>query len=300
MRAGAAESVAAAGIGPAAPWRWLQQATALLRAHPRILTGATALLMAMALAPSVVQLALAGASPRLAQALALLLSLLLYPPAVGGYYRLVHALASGSQPAPSSRFNVFADARAVRRLVVANLIFVSGALLVVSLLAWTLGGESLLQFLQALSALQPGAKQLPPLPPGALPLVLALALLGAALVSAQGLAYAELALGERAPLAAIAAALRATGRNFGMLLLFYVPVAVLGFLLFMLVALAAVLLGSLLSVLSAALAPAIVLLCSLLLALAMYALLFTFFYFAWRELFDTPPPPPAPVHRIAA
>ena len=286
-------------FGPAAPWRWLQQATALLRARPRIMAGATALLLAVALAPSVVQLALASASPALAQVLALLLSLLLYPPAVGGYFRRVHARANGAEPAPSGLFSIFSDAPAVRRLVVSNLVFVSGALLLVSALTWLLGGEALLQFLQAMTAVKPGGK-LPALPPGALPLVLALLLLGAALVTAQGLAYAEVALGQRAPLAAIGAALRATLRNYGVLLLFYVPVVVLGFLLFMLVALAAVLLGSLLALLSAALAPLVVLLCSLLVAIALYALLFTFFYFAWRELFDVPAPPPEPVHRIAA
>ena len=285
-------------FGPIAPWRWLQQATALLRAHPRAIAGATAQLLAVALSPSIVQLALASASPQLAQVLALLLSLLLYPPAVGGYFRVLDALARGD--APPTLFAIFGDARAVRRLVLCNLVFASGALLVVSLLAWALGGDALMAFLQQLSTLKPGATKLPPLPPGALPLVVSLLLFGAGLVSAQGLAYVELALAERAPLAAIAAALRATLRNYGVLLLFYIPVAVLGFLVFMLVALAAVLLGSLLSLLSAALAPIVVLACGLLLALAMYALLFAFFYFAWRELFGQPLPPAAPVHEIAA
>jgi hypothetical protein len=287
-------------FGPIAPWRWLQQATALLRAHPRTIAGATAQLLAVALSPSIVQLGLASASPQLAQVLALLLSLLLYPPAVGGYFRVLDALAQGRGDAPPTLFAIFGDARAVRRLVLCNLVFASGALLVVSLLAWALGGDALMAFLQQLSTLKPGATKLPPLPPGALPLVVSLLLFGAGLVSAQGLAYVELALAERAPLAAIAAALRATLRNYGVLLLFYIPVAVLGFLVFMLVALAAVLLGSLLSLLSTALAPIVVLACGLLLALAMYALLFTFFYFAWRELFGQPPPPAAPVHEIAA
>jgi hypothetical protein len=247
-------------------------------------------------------LPVARAEAVLVPAFALLLSLLLYPPAVGGYFRVVDALAHGREAAPSMLFAVFGDALAVRRLVLANLLFVSGALLLVSLLAYGLGGEALLQFLREMSALQPGTRQLPALPAGALPMVVALLLLGAALVSAQGLSYAELALGQRPTLAAIAAALRATLRNFGVLLLFYVPVAVLGFLAFMLVALAAVLVGALLSLLSAAFAPVVVLACSLLLALAMYALLFCFYYFAWRELFgaSAPPPPTAPVHRIAA
>jgi hypothetical protein len=288
-------------FGPAAPWRWLQQAVALLRAQPRVLGGATALLLSVALVPSLVQVALSAAAPQFAQLLAVLLSLLLYPPAVAGFYRVVHALAQGTPVLPSALFAAFGDAPALRRMVIANLLFVSGSLLVVSALVWLLGGEALLQFLREVAALQPGAKQLPAPPPGVLPLVVALLLFGAALVSAQGLAFAELALGARAPLAAIAAALRLTARNFGALLLFYVPVAVLGFLAFMLVALVAVLLGTLLSVLSPSLAPLLVLLLSLVLMLAMYALLFSFFYFAWRELFaDTPPPPPSAVHQIAA
>jgi hypothetical protein len=218
---------------------------------------------------------------------------------VAGYFRVLDALAQGREAAPSTLFAVFGDRAAVRRLVVANLIFASGALLVVSLLAYALGGDALTAFLQQLSELKPGAKQLPALPPNALPLVVALLIFGAALVSAQGLAYVELALGQRSTLAAIGAALRTTLRNFGTLLLFYVPIAVLGFLVFMLVALVAVLVGSMLSLLSAALGPMVILACSLVLALLMYALLFAFYYFAWRELFDVPPPP-TPLHQIAA
>jgi hypothetical protein len=291
-------------LPPIAPWRWLQQAAVLVRTQPRVIIGATALLMAVALAPSVLQLALDGASPALAQVLALLLSLLLYPPAVAGYYRVLHAVAQGQQPPPSAVFAVFGDGAAVRRMVIANLIFVSGALLVLTLMAWAFGGEALMTWFQQVSALQPGARQIPALPSGALPLVVAVLLFGAALLSAQGLAYAELALGPRPPLPAIAAALRLVLRHFGLLLLFYVPAAVLGFLAFMLVVLVAVLLGTMLAVVSAALPAMLILVMCLLLAMAMYALMFAFFYFAWRELLgeDMPPPvaPAAPPHQIAA
>src|SRR6187402_1565324 len=115
-------------FGPAAPWRWLQQSTALLRTHPRALGGATALLLAVALVPSLVQVALAGAAPQLAQLLAVLLSLLLYPPAVAGFYRVVHALVQGTPVLPSALFAAFGDAPALRRMVIANLLFVSGSL----------------------------------------------------------------------------------------------------------------------------------------------------------------------------
>ncbi len=293
--------MAGTSLGVDAPWRWLQQAVALLRAQPRAITGAASLLLAVALLPGMVQLLLAPISPQVGQLLGVLLSLLLYPPAAGGFYRVVHALAQGRPAPPSALLAAFGDGPMLRRMIIANVLFVSGSLLLVSVLAYVLGGEALLQFLQQLSALKPGATALPPLPAGVLPLLAVLVLFGMALVSAQGLAYAELALGARQPLAAIGAALRAVARNFAVLLLCYLPLLVLGFLAFMLVALAAVLIGAMLSVLSAALAPMVVLAFSLLLVLVMYSLLFTFFYFGWRELFDTDTPPPVPPpHEIAA
>jgi hypothetical protein len=284
------------------PWRWLQQATALLRARPRALLGATSLLLAVALAPSVLQLALAGLSPAFAQVLSVLMSLLVYPPAVAGYYRLLHALVQGGNPAPSSLFAVFNDGACVRRMIIANIIIVCGALLFFSLLFWAFGGEQILGFLRQLAALQPGAKDLPTPPAAIVPLTVVVMLFGAAMMTVQGLVFAELALGWRPPLSAIGSALRTTARHFGLLLLFYVPVSVLAFLGFMFVALTAALFGAALGLLAPALGSLVVIMASLLVALLLYALLFSFFYFAWRELSGEAPPPSAPdaQHEIAA
>jgi hypothetical protein len=290
--------VARGSIAPIAPWRWLQQAFALLRAQPRSLVGGTSLLLAVTLAPSVVDGLLGVAAPGLSQALALALSLLVVPPVIAGYYRLVHSLAQGVPLPPSAIFSVFRDGPCVRRMVIANLIFVSGALLIVTLLVWGFGGEALLAFVREVSTLQPGAKQLPALPRGVFPLVAGLLIFAAALVTAQGLAYCELALGPRPPLPALGAAIRLTLRYFGLLLLFFVPISVFALLAFLMVALVAAILGLLIP----AAAAVLLLAASLLLALVMYALLFCFFYFAWRELLGEPgaSPPPAPTHEIAA
>jgi hypothetical protein len=290
--------VARESIGPIAPWRWLQQAVGLLRAQPWALVGGTSLLLAVTLAPSVVDGLLAAAAPGLSQVLALALSLLVVPPVVAGYYRLVHALAQGEAMPPSAMFGVFRDGPAVRRMVIANLIFVCGALLVVSTLVFAFGGEALLAFVREVSTLKPGARQLPALPPGVLPLVVTLLLFGAAMITAQALAYCELALGPRPPLSALGVGLRLTLRHFGVLLLFYIPMCVFAFLAFLLVALVAAIFGMLVP----AAAAVLVLVASLLLALVLYALLFCFFYFAWRELLGgmAPPPPPPRAHEIAA
>jgi hypothetical protein len=284
-------------IGPITPWRWLQQAAGLLRAQPRALIGATSLLLATTLAPTVVEGLLGAVAPGLSQLLALAVSALVVPPVVAGYYRLVHALAQGQALPPAAIFAVFSDGPAVRRMIIANLIFVSGALLIVMLLVWGFGGEPLLQFVSAVMKVQPGAKVLPALPPGVLPLVLSLLVFGLGLVTVQGLAFCELALGPRPPLAAIGAALGLTLRHFGLLLLFYVPIAVFAFLAFLLDALVAALLGMLFP----AAAAVLVLAFALLLALVMYALLFGFYYYAWRELLGevAAPPAPGPTHEIA-
>jgi hypothetical protein len=290
----------APGPGIVAPWRWLLQGVALLRAHPRALFGGAAMLVAVALLPSVLA---AVFTPLLsaggAQALGVLASLLLYPPAAGGYLRLLHARQGGEDTPGGALFAVFSDGPTARRLVIGNLLLVSGFMLVVTLLAFSLGGEALLEYFRQLSLLQPGGA-LPALPPGALPFAVALLLLGVFMLATQGLAYAELALGTRQPLAAVAAALAAGARHFALLLLFFLPAMFLAFLAFMLFALAGILLASMLAVISAVLGKLVIALCTVAMMTAMYALLFAFFYFGWRELFDVPVPPAQPPHRIAA
>jgi hypothetical protein len=288
-------------VGLVAPWRWLQQGVALLRAHPRPLLGGAAMLVAVALLPSVL---VAVAAPLLppagAQALGAIASLLLYPPAVGGYLRVIHARQAGQDLPAAAMFATFADGPASRRLVIGNLVMVSGFMLAIALLAFGLGGESLLGYFQQLSVLKPGVTP-PALPAGALPFALVLLLLGVYMLAAQGLAFAELALGTRPPLPAIGAALGTSARHYGVWLLFFVPAMFLAFLVFMLVALAAVLLAAMLAVASAALGKLVVALCTVALMVSLYALLFAFFYFAWRELSGAPAPPPQPPpHRIAA
>ena len=288
-------------VGLAAPWRWLQQSAGLLRAHPRALFGGASLLVATALLPSVATQLLATVLPvGAAQAIGLLLSLLIYPPAVGGYFRLLHARASGLDWPAGSLLAIFGDGPALRRLVIANIIVVCVAMLAVLGLASLLGGDALLGFFAELSKLQPGAKQLPPLPPGAFGFALSLMLVGVLLLAIQGLSYAELALGTRPPLPALAAGLGAAWRNFGVLLLFFLPASMFAFLGFMMIALAAVLVSLALAVISPALGSFVVLGFSLLSVVLMYALLFGLFYYAWREIFGEVPPAEDAPHRIAA
>lgn len=271
------------------PYRWLGESFAMCRAHPRVLFGAGSLLMLVALLPSMLQLLLEAALHPSAsvgwalQALFSLVSLILFPPVVGGFYRLVHALHAGQPANAFELFAVFRDATATRHLIVTNLVFILVSIVLLLGVALAFGGEALLEYLRALAALQTGATALPPFPEGLLPLLVVLLILGLVIMTAQGLATAQVAISGISPFAAIGAGFAVALRNIGSFLLFYLPLALVAFIAMLAFVLVAVLLGAMLSVVNPMLAAVLIAPVSMLLVLLMYALMFTFFYHAWRD-----------------
>ncbi|MFA6985546.1 MAG: hypothetical protein WC213_05025, partial [Arenimonas sp.] len=87
-------------------------------------------------------------------------------------------------------------------------------------------------------------------------------------------------------------------RNLGTLLLFYLPVAVIAFVGFMILALVAALVGGMLSLGSPLLAALVLVPLGMLFVLVLYALMFTFFYHAWRDTLGAGVAVP-PEHQIA-
>ena len=288
----------AGGIGVGTMFRWLGDALALCRRHPGTMFGAALLLLLAALLPTVAQLIFSALMPgdgpaaMLAQVLTSLLALVVFPPVVGGFYRLVHALHEGRDARALDLLALYQDRPAALRLIATNLVFVAISIVVIAGLAMALGGQPLLEFLRVLATLKPGATQLPAVPAG-LPVLLALLLLLALVImTAQGLATAQVAIANGQALASVATGFRTALRHLGAFLLFYLPIAVVGFIAFMVLALVAALLAALLSVLSPALAALVLVPMALLAVLVMYALMFSFFYYAWRETLDGHVPPP--------
>ena len=273
-----------------APYRWLGESVALCRAHPRVIFGAAFLLTLVALLPSLMQLLLETAlKPSitvlwLLQGLFTIIGLVVFPPMVGGFYRLAHALQTGRPANAMDLLTMFQDGVATRRLIVTNLVFVLVSIVLVLGLAYAFGGQDLIEFLRAMSALQPGARELPPLPDGLLPLLSALMILVMVIMTAQGLAAAQVALSESLPFAAVGAGFGVALRNIGSFLLFYLPVAVVAFVLVMVAVLVAALVGMMLSLIHPLLAAALFVPLSLVLVVLLYAVMFTFYYFAWRDI----------------
>ena len=117
---------------------------------------------------------------------------------------------------------------------------------------------------------------------------------------------AQAALSARSPLDAVGDGLRVTLRHAGAFLLFYVPVAIAAVVGFFVLALLAVLVGAVLSLVAAPLAYLVIMPVAMGVALGYYALVFAFFYRAWRDTLggggtadaDAGAPPPPPTHGI--
>ena len=268
------------------PYRWLGEALAMCRQHPAAFMGAASVLLLLGLLPAILQRVAASILPQtlfLQLLVYVLFSLLLLPPIVGGFYRLTHAARQGKAVTMWDLFPILSDGPAARRLVGTNLVFFFLLLLFVVAPVVALGGAELTAFLAALAALQPGATKLPTMPSGLVPLLVGAALVTLVINTAKELALAQASLGDRSPLAATADGFKVALRHAGTFLLFYLPVAALAFLGFMAFALVAVLIGALLSLISPMLTYLLIVPVAVLVGLAYYAVVFAFFYSAWRD-----------------
>ena len=172
---------------------------------------------------------------------------------------------------------------------------------------YSYGGQALIDYLQALAAIKPGATaaDLPAIPPGTLTVVGLLLLIALFVTTAQQLAAAQIALGRGEVMGASGDGVIVTLRNAAGLLLFYLPVLLVGILVTVLVAVVAAVVVAALALVSAGLAATLVGLGVLALLMPLYALMLAFFYRAWIALLApapaadsaTPAPPP---HEIAA
>jgi hypothetical protein len=293
--------------GPAAAFRWLSGAFDLLRRKPAALFGAGAVLVAFALLPSLLQMATQRVSPTAGAWLQwpfTLLGLVLMPPVLGGFYRMLRTLDGGSEPPVGTLWSVFSETQTARRLVACNLLFVVVTLAALVALAFALGGQDVLEYMRALSTMKPDATpaDMPPMPDGMLSLVGMMLLVGLFVTTAQQLAAAHIALagvgvGEASRFGAMGAL-----RNALAFALLYAVLMLLGV---VATGIAVAVIGLVfvaLAVLSKALAVLVVGALMVGLLTGLYALMLAFFYCAWRALSGAgvpnadaaaPPPPPS-------
>ena len=295
--------------GPAAAFRWLSGALDLVRRNPAALFGAGTMLVAVALMPSLLQVATQRISPSAAAWLQwpfTLLGLVLMPPVLGGFLRMLRMLDAGQVPPAGALWSVFSEPLTTRRLVACNLLFVVATLAALVALAYALGGQEVLDYMRALSTMKPDATpaDLPPMPDGMLLLVGMMLLVGLFVTTAQQLAAAHIALAGAGVGESSRFGTFGTLRNAFAFGLLYAVLLLVGVVATGIVIAMVGLVFVALSALSKMLAVLVVGVLMMVLLTGMYALMLAFFYCAWRALSGAGVPaagtPPTLPHEIAA
>ncbi|TWG92163.1 hypothetical protein L599_000200000350 [Luteimonas sp. J16] len=296
-------------MGPGAGWSWLARAVNLGRNNPRAVIGAVAIVAALALVPSIVQVAgqrLLGAEGMVVvAALATLVSVIVFPLLIGGVLRVIDAAERGRPVAAMAVFEPFRGGQGGGRLVGFGLLMSAIYLLVFAILVATVG-QGLPEWYAQMMQLQVEAAGRPiqpddlPDPPPGLGRLLGLGmLLGMFLGGAYAIGFGQVALGGRGVLEAMRDGVTGALRNL-------LPIAVLAvlsvaamFVLFLVL----VLVGGLLGLVGGLVHPALgVLLVAPLyfgLILLMYVVMFGVMYHMWRDVCGAPAaPPPLPANQV--
>jgi hypothetical protein len=292
-------------LGLGSPYRWLAEALALCRAHISLFLFAAATLLLVSLLPAILDRVAASLLPPtllVQMVVYALFSLLILPPLTGGFYRLARATHQGRPVQPRQLFEVFEDGSAARRLVQTNLVFFFILLLGVAMPVAAIGGEPLADYLRELTTPAQGAKSLPTMPEGTAALLSGAMLLSLLIFTAKELAMCQASLSERSPMAAVGDGFRIAFSHAASFLLFYLPVAIIAFLGFLAMAMAAVVLGAALSLISPALTYLLIMPVAVAVGLGYFALVYAFFYRAWQDTLGgdalAPPAEPQASHQI--
>ena len=288
-------------------WKWLVQGVNVGRGNPRAVYGAIAILAALALLPSVLQLVLQQALGLDARAQLMvigavsLLSMLLYPLLIGGVLRVIDGVEHGRPAQASDIFATFSDGAG--RLMGFGVLM--GALYIATFYALISAfGDGVIEwYMQVLEISQElnaeGAPATPPelpLPPAGIGPLMALGVLfGLYFATVYAIGLGQVALGRRPVGGAFIDGLGGALKN-------ALPVIVVGalamagaFVLLLAFAMVATLITIVAGLLHPALAAFLVLPIYLLLLLALYIVMFGIMYAMWRDICGQPPAPGAPV-----
>lgn len=280
--------------GPAAGLQWLKRGINLGRHNPRAIFGGVALVALVALLPSVLQLVLqqllgSGTVAVVVNlTLTMLTSLLLMPPMIGGYLRVIDA---SEHDRPAKATDVFAPFRSgpdMRRLVGYGLVMTALYLLVAGALVYLLSPGFPAWYLQVAQLAQSGSPvdpaAMPSLPDGLGPMLALGALLGVFLGSMYAIGFGQIALGGHGVGRAFGDGLSGTLRNLLPLLLLAVVALVLMVVVLLVTALIAAALGFAGGLVHPQLGAAIGTVVYMLMLLVVYVVMFGIMYHLWRDV----------------
>lgn len=295
-------------VGMSAPFRWLRLSFDVGRRNGKALFGAIALVIlvvaALTMAQMFLQALTQGSMTGLMVVMALMTAVnwVAMPPLLGGLFRMVDATDRGQPAAATDVFNAYGRGHGARRMILTSLVYSLAYLAIAALMLLTplgqffreyfviamatpVGGEPDMAALQALIAKASPAMFL------WLPVV---GIVLATWLHASMLSLATAALRDvDVPTAVVAGVLGAI-RNFLPLLGFLLVLGVAGFFAALLAGLVLGLLLALLAMASPVLVVLVMFPLMFLVMLGVYAMLFAFYYHAWREIFGLAEAPSAP------
>lgn len=282
-------------MGPGAGWRWLMQGINLGRNNPKAIFGAAALLLVVALVPTVVQLIaqlglkLTGMTTMLGlAAFSLLYSVLVMPPILGGLLRVIDASESGRQTHATEIFDTFKSGRGASRMIVLAVALAVIAVAVFAAIFGVFGPGMFSWYMQAMTASQgaagSGPPSLPALPEGFGTVVGLSILFGLFFQGAYAIAFGQVALTDRSVGGALSDGFVGALKNLLPLLVLLLVSLVLALVAVLVVGLLVTLLGVVGGFVHPALAIALAAPVYLAFLLIVYVIIFGVMYHIWRDV----------------
>lgn len=282
-------------MGPGAGWSWLKRAINLGSHNPKAIFGAAGLLLAVGLVPTLLQILVqnglgmtdAGAMTALI-GFSVVYSVLVMPPMIGGFLRIIHATESGAATRATAIFDVFKPGGGAPRIIALIVLLLLLVVVLFGIVGAAFGTEFMAQLAAVVTAMQsatPGTPPaLPPLPDGVGILVAVMVLLGLFFNGVYAISVGQVVLTTRGIGGALGDGLVGTLKNLLPLLVLLLIAVLLGFAfllaLGLIVALLAFVGGLVHPVLGVALAAPAYLIGLLLL----YVIMFGVMYFMWRDI----------------
>lgn len=297
-------------MGPGAGLRWLKQAVNLGSHNPKAVFGAAALFLMAALIPTILQLILQSGlgmtSEGLVNALgvfSLFYLLLVTPPLVMGFIRVIDATETGTATRASAIFDTFWRGDSLRGIGLFLLIIIL-VLAVFGILVVAYGIDFFRQIgevLVALEAAEPGViPVLPPLPDGFGTFLALVVVLGTFINGVYAIGFGQVALAGRSIIGALGDGIVGALKNALPLLVLLLISLVVGIVLLLLLALLITLLAFIGGLVHPALATALQVPISLGAMLVLYVIGYGVMYFMWRDVCGEAPPPVANDNQVEA
>jgi len=287
-------------MGPGKGWQWLTRAVNLGSRNAKALFGAAALLLVIAMVPTLLQaLFLRGSTqPNMSMVggwtvFALLYALLVVPPAMAGLLKVIHATETGVPTQATAIFDGYRDrpGRVIGLMIVTVVLGIVILSLILALFVALFGGSELFsnlgELMTAAQSAKPGTAQVVPELPsgfGTLLLVLLLVLVGVIFNGVYALSLGQVVLAERSIGEALRDGISGTLKNLLPLLILMVIALVVG----SLAAVVVVLLLGMLNLVGGFIHPTVGMILAaplyLVTMLAVYVISFGVMYFMWRDI----------------